>query len=695
MTTARARAVSVGFALGSILTAAVFASAANAACVGDGTANTCVLNLGNVATETGDGAGGTDTLEFTGGGFLSLNTNTIGSVASGPVRFVNYEEGLVTGGTALTLTGLTSDAILSSFNWTIAAGNSLFAQGGNAIGDASTVTVAGSFAIGGDGTTDETIGRLLGSGTVNLLNGRTLTISGNNDSSFTGGIVSTGKLTKAGAGKLTLSADNSYTGATTVNGGTLEIGHAGAIDDSSSVTIARAGTLTGTVAYNIGGAVTNDGVLAGNVTITDDVTNTFAMRPGQSAGTMTIIGNYTGSGPTAHFDMEVDLDAAIAAPVNGTTHDFVDIQGSASGKTFILLTPLNTPDAGLPTTGNGIQLIRVTGTTAADTFQQFNALNVGAYQYLLTYVPNYGGILGTDDGYFLQRAVRDELVAHPALLSAGQELIRSCHRDDQRIPDSPKGATYGRGWLGYHQGNTSFGTDTGIEMDLDYSCTTGGMDWRIGNGWVGGVIAGFGSATGDLVAPAGVGNLDGDSRVFEVYAAFTRSAFFLNLSAGYADMDWIYRGALTLGQASSSGLIAGAQAGTAVDLEFMAVKLIGALNYDDTNCGEACFGFAATEDTGLLEAKGTVRIDGNTSGGSIKPWASVSYSDVISDGINTVSLGAVSVSSDTNGERLSIDAGLQAYLDENFALYADGGYHESLGKDISGYKGGVGVKLYW
>ena len=68
---------------------------------------------------------------------------------------------------------------------------------------------------------------------------------------------------------------------------------------------------------------------------------------------------------------------------------------------------------------------------------------------------------------------------------------------------------------------------------------------------------------------------------------------------------------------------------------------------------------------------------------------------MLSDGINTVSIGAVSVSSDTNSERLSIDAGLQAYLDENFALFADGGYHESLGKDISGYKGGVGVKLYW
>ncbi|MBL8779802.1 MAG: hypothetical protein JNL06_02570, partial [Alphaproteobacteria bacterium] len=99
--------------------------------------------------------------------------------------------------------------------------------------------------------------------------------------------------------------------------------------------------------------------------------------------------------------------------------------------------------------------------------------------------------------------------------------------------------------------------------------------------------------------------------------------------------------------------------------------------------------------TGLIEGKGTVRFDGVTWGGSIRPWAAVSYSDVLSDGVNTVSLGAVSVSSATNDELLSLDAGLQTYLDENFSLFVDGGYHESLSKDITGYKAGVGLKLYW
>jgi outer membrane autotransporter protein len=304
--------------------------------------------------------------------------------------------------------------------------------------------------------------------------------------------------------------------------------------------------------------------------------------------------------------------------------------------------------------------------------------------------------VATQNGYFLQSAARDEMFAHPAALSASQAMVRHCFRDDQRVPDSPKGATYGRAWFGYHKGASNFGADTGIDMDLDFSCSTGGMDWRMGYGWFAGVAGGFGSGNIDLTVPSGPATMDGDARVIEAYAAYTSSSFFINLSAGYSDMDWAFSGVLLQTDPTSvSGLIASAQAGFALDLDLIAVKLFGALNYDDSSCGDNCFNYAVTEDTGLVEAKGTVRFDGVASGGSIRPWASVSFSDVLSDGTNTVSVGAVSASSDTNQALLSLDAGLQAYLDENFALFADGGYHESLSKDISGYKAGAGLKLYW
>jgi hypothetical protein len=285
----------------------------------------------------------------------------------------------------------------------------------------------------------------------------------------------------------------------------------------------------------------------------------------------------------------------------------------------------------------------------------------GPYQYFLTYLADYN--VANDDGYFLQSAARDELFAHAALLSAGQSLIRGCFRDDQRIPDSPKGATYGRAWFGYRQGSSSFGPDTGVEQEQDFSCSTGGMDWRMGAGWFGGVSGGFGSSNSDMIAPSGNAELDGDARVIEAYAAFTSSAFFLNLSAGYADMDWTYMSRLGSATGSSGGFIGSAQAGIGLGLEPIAVKLIGMVSYDGTNCGDDCFGIAGTtEDTGLIEAKGALRFDGITWGGSIRPWAQVAYSTILSDGINTVSAGPFVIVSDTNDELLSIDAGLQSYL---------------------------------
>jgi hypothetical protein len=161
-------------------------------------------------------------------------------------------------------------------------------------------------------------------------------------------------------------------------------------------------------------------------------------------------------------------------------------------------------------------------------------------------------------------------------------------------------------------------------------------------------------------------------------------------------MDWNFRGAM-LGSAtaSSSGFIGSAQAGVGLGLEPIAVKLIGMVSYDGTNCGDSCFGYAVTEDTGLIEAKAAVRLDGVTWGGSIRPWAQVAYSTILSDGVNTVVAGPFTVISDTNDELLTIDAGLQSYLDENLALYLDGGYQESLSKDITGYRAGIGLKLYW
>jgi autotransporter-associated beta strand protein len=117
----------------------------------------------------------------------------------------------------------------------------------------------------------KTIGSLEGDGSV-FLGSRSLTIGSNNQSTtFSGLIQNTGSLTKVGAGSLTLSRGNTYTGGTTISAGVLRIN-------------SQAGSGTGT-----GPLAVNDGTLGGKGIIAGDVT----------------VG--TGSGPGAFLESSIEL----------------------------------------------------------------------------------------------------------------------------------------------------------------------------------------------------------------------------------------------------------------------------------------------------------------------------------------------------------------------------------------------------
>jgi fibronectin-binding autotransporter adhesin len=152
---------------------------------------------------------------------------------TGSVQQIGTGKTILTG--ASTYTGAT---IVSAGTW----------QGGavNSFAPMSAFTIAGG-ALLDLGGFNETIGSLAGAGTVsNSGNGQaTLTVGGNNASTLFSGVIkddgATG-LVKIGAGTLTLTGLNTYSGATTVAGGVLDI--EGSIANSA-VTVASGATIAG------------------------------------------------------------------------------------------------------------------------------------------------------------------------------------------------------------------------------------------------------------------------------------------------------------------------------------------------------------------------------------------------------------------------------------------------------------------
>ena len=234
--------------------------------------DTVQLFTGATITGSLDGGGGTNALTLDGTGTASLS-NTISNFQTLTKQNTGTWDvtSSIAGATAVAVTGGTL----------ILSGDSTY-TGGTTIG-------AGTLQLGNGGTTGSIVGDVTNNGALAFNRSDTFT--------FPGVISGTGSVSQIGAGTTVLTANNTYTGATTVAAGTLIVN--GSIGNSA-VMVNSGATLGGI--GTVGATIINSG-------------GTFA--PGNSPGTMTVAGNLTFQSGALYL-VQVNPSIASLANVSGT-----------------------------------------------------------------------------------------------------------------------------------------------------------------------------------------------------------------------------------------------------------------------------------------------------------------------------------------------------------------------------------------
>ena len=270
-------------------------------------------NLTASTVNFGDTITGTTSHDLTITGNLDLDgalTSVVDLSVSGTS---NLGDNVTTSGTQTYQDAVTvsSDVTLTTTNSNVDFDSTVNA---GTAGDALTIA-AGT----GDVTFDYAIGGTTAMGNLSITTGAltapaikaqgTITVTNSSASSITG-VISNGAsaaiLTKAGSGTLTLSGNNTYTGATTINSGVLSITHNNALGTtagattvasgaalhvSNDITVAEAITISGTGVSSVGALyfVSGNNTYSGNITLGAATTITSA------AGNQTISGTINGA----------------------------------------------------------------------------------------------------------------------------------------------------------------------------------------------------------------------------------------------------------------------------------------------------------------------------------------------------------------------------------------------------------------
>jgi fibronectin-binding autotransporter adhesin len=239
--------------------------------------------------------------------------------------------------------------------------------------------------------------------TLNVTSGmnsaRTIALAGSNtlnaggDSTLSGVISGAGGITKADSNTLTLSAANTYAGATNVNAGVLHQGVANAVPASSALTLS-----TGTT-FDLGGFAASVGSIAGSGNITTGGANLTAGNDNSSttfSGLVSGGGTFTKNGTgTLVFNRPASAaPAASVVPIDGN----IVVNGGTLQFNALNQTTYDLPPNDITVNAGGNISLNTTGAAGPNGGAFFNSIHgagtvtIGAsYLVLLTAPSDYTG----------------------------------------------------------------------------------------------------------------------------------------------------------------------------------------------------------------------------------------------------------------------------------------------------------------
>ena len=167
------------------------------------------------------------------------DTFTASAILGGSANLTKSEAGTTILSGANTYTGTTtvSGGILSVSGsiTSVSINNSATLTVSGALNDLTQITNTGQYNV----QESDTIKTVSGSGNIAISATKTLTTGDNGDDTISGVISGEGSLTKVGTGTLTLSTNNTYTGATTISAGSVKV--TGTLSDSTAVSVGTNG----------------------------------------------------------------------------------------------------------------------------------------------------------------------------------------------------------------------------------------------------------------------------------------------------------------------------------------------------------------------------------------------------------------------------------------------------------------------